>query len=511
MMKFILSEKPVSELKANLLVVPVWENGSTIPDQITFAHGDLKKMIVETSKEEKFTGELEKSLFLPVSHVLPYQRLLLIGMGKQKDWDKERVRRFGAWAIKAAEKVSAPKIVFALDYFGELDIQQITHALVEGAELGCYRFLKYKSAEKVEKLHLTPIEEIVLAGIPQKEHEDLVPHIRRAQLFAKATMFSRDLINEPASEMTPGRLLHVAQEIALKSDEIQLTYFDKDQARERGMNAFLAIAAGSSREPYFVHLHYSPRSGQPRQKIAVVGKGITFDSGGLSLKPTEAMVDMKIDMSGAANVLGIFSVLCELQPEIEIDGIFPACENMPSGNAVKPGDVVRAMNGKSIEIVNTDAEGRVVLADALCYTVTLDPAFIIDFATLTGASMISLGEEISAAFTNSRELYQNFLHAADEEGEKFWELPLVEDYKKKLESQIADMKNVADNRWGGAITAALFMQEFISEKPWIHLDIAGPSGVWTQFNVVPYISQGGTGFGVRSFLNFLEKISSPTV
>ncbi len=504
-MKFILTEQSAKELTANVLVMPVWENGLDVADQVKLGGGELRDLVAEMARQEKFSGETEKTLFLPIFHLLPYQRLLLVGMGKKKDLDKERVRRFGAWAVKAAEKVSAMKMVFDLNHFKPLELESIVHALVEGAQLGVYKFLKYKSAENLRKMKITEVEEIVLCGAEKRYHKNLQELMRHGKLFATATMFARDLINEPAGVMTPHRLLETAQEITKNNSDISLIYFDRDKAQKMGMNAFLAITAGSSQEPYFVHLNYKPQTKKPIQRIALVGKGVTFDSGGLSLKPTEGMVDMKIDMSGAANVLAVFHVLSELKPEVEIDGIFAACENMPSGSAVKPGDVVTAMNGTSIEILNTDAEGRVCLADAMSYANTLKPDCIIDYATLTGACMSALGEELTGAFTNNKKLLEQFMKSGEEEGERAWELPLVEDYRKKLDSQIADIKNVADNKWAGAITAALFIREFVGETPWIHFDIAGPSGVWSSFHVVPYIAPGGTGFGVRSFLNYLEK------
>jgi leucyl aminopeptidase len=504
-MKFLLSDKKSTDLTANVLVIPVWENGLDVASQVKIDNEEVRKLIAETAKQEKFNGEVEKSLFLPAFHWLSYQRLLLIGLGKKKDLDPERVRRFGAWAVKNAERVSGTKIVFDLLYFLPLESDRILHALVEGIELGTYKFLKYKSPEQLMKVQTAEIEEVVIAGVERKLHNQLEKMIAIGQMYANATKFARDLINEPAMIMTPKRLFEVAQEIVQSNPGISMEYFDREAAEKKGMNAFLSIASGSSAEPYFVHLTYKPKTKQKIPKIALVGKGVTFDSGGLSLKPGDAMIDMKIDMSGAANVLAVFHAISVLAPKVEVHGLFTACENMPSGSAVKPGDIVTAMNGKTIEILNTDAEGRVCLADSLSYAVTLKPDAIIDFATLTGACMVSLGEEIAGAFTNDQKLYKAFSEAGHEEGEGYWELPLVEDYKKKIESQIADIKNVGDNRWAGAITAALFLREFVNGIPWIHLDIAGPSGVWTQFNVVPYISRGGTGFGVRSFLNYLAK------
>lgn len=504
-MKFTVSEKNLELLSAKLLAVPAWENGITVPEQMKFGGEPIQKLLEQTSKEEKFGGELEKILFLPVAHFLPYQRLLLVGMGKQKDWDQERVRRFSAWAVRSAEKVSAESIVLDMRFFKKLPLDDVIHALVEGAELGAYKFLKYKTETSLQKMQLTEVKEIILCGVEKAKIKKVNELISRAQLYAKATMMARDLINEPAGVMTPKELLENAKRIAAKNKNISLKYFNREESAKMGMNAFLGVGAGSQHEPFFVHMTYKPKTNPKNKKIAIVGKGVTFDSGGLSLKPADMMLDMKIDMSGAANVLAVFSVLTQINPSVQIEGIFTAAENMPSGSAIKPGDVVKALNGKTIEVLNTDAEGRVCLADSLSYAVRLKPDAIFDFATLTGAAMVALGEEVSAAYTNDKKLLQKFNESCELEGEKVWEMPLIDDYMKKNQSLVADIKNLADNRWGGSITAALFLREFVSDIPWIHFDIAGPSGVWTQFHVVPYIPQGGTGFGVRSFLNFVER------
>ncbi len=505
-MKFTLSAQTPENESARVLVAPIWENGHTTAQQVKLNVSGLNELVIQTEKEEKFTGALDTFLFLPMRNGLPYHRILLVGLGKQKDLDPERVRRFAATAIKSAETVSAKKIVFDLSYFAKLDLEHIVHALVEGVELGAYKFLKYKSKTALEKMQITPVEEVILCGLEKRRFKKLEQVISIGKLFARATILSRDLINTPAGDMTPKALLEKAQEIAKNNPRVSMTFFNREQARKKGLNAFLGIAAGSAQEPYFVHLTYRPKINKKNKTIAIVGKGVTFDSGGLSLKPIDGMFDMKIDMSGAANVLAVFSVLGELEPTVQIEGVFTACENMPSGSAIKPGDVVTAYNGKTIEVTNTDAEGRVCLADSLSYTSELKPDYMVDFATLTGAMMVALGENYSGAFSNDTKFLQKFFESSKHEGEMVWELPLIQEYKKKLRSAIADINNYPDNKWGGAITAALFLQEFVDETiPWIHFDIAGPAGVLKQCNDLPYISHGGSGYGVRSFLHFVLK------
>ena len=290
------------------------------------------------------------------------------------------------------------------------------------------------------------------------------------------------------------------------------------QCEKLGMGAYLGVAKGSDHEPYFIHLVYKPphlASGHPLpavlqgegrvrvKKIAIVGKGITFDSGGLSLKPAQHMETMKLDMAGCAAVLGIFSALPKLKPNVEVHGISAVCENMPSGRAMKPGDIVRTISGKTIEVLNTDAEGRLTLADAFGYVNKfVKPDAMIDMATLTGACMVALGEEVAGYMGNDRALLDNVKKASEASGERAWELPLIEEYRDQTKSHVADFSNITPSRYGGAITAGLFLEAFVEKKSWVHMDIAGPA--WADKEVIPYMPKGGTGFGVRTMLELLK-------
>ena len=274
---------------------------------------------------------------------------------------------------------------------------------------------------------------------------------------------------------------------------------DKSACDKAMIGAFLGIAQGSDHPPFFVHMSYRPTGA--KKHLALVGKAVTFDSGGISIKPAEAMYTMKLDMAGGAAVLGVFKILARLKPNVIVDGIFAACENMPSGKAIRPGDVVKAMNGTTIEVLHTDAEGRVTLADALSYAVKQKPDAIIDLATLTGACMVALGEEITGLMSNNPKLENKLLTAAATAGEKMWSLPLEKNYKRELKSEVADLRNIA-GRYGGALTAGLFLQEFVANIPWAHLDIAGPSFAERPINA--YTGKGGTGAGVRTLLELLR-------
>jgi leucyl aminopeptidase len=329
----------------------------------------------------------------------------------------------------------------------------------------------------------------------------------KASKVIQGVYLTRDLVNEPGLHATPKRLVKEAQKIAKANSNISIKVFDEPALKKMKANALLAVARGSDEPAFLIHLTYKPKS-TAKKRIALAGKGLTFDSGGLSIKPQEGMKTMKTDMAGAATVLGIFSLLAENNISHEIHGIIPTTENLISGKAIKPGDIVTALNGKTIEIINTDAEGRLILADAFSYLAKDEGKWdaLIDFATLTGACVVALGEQVAGLFGNNSKLNEKILKASKNEGEQIWNMPLVDDYQDLLKSQIADLANVTKSKWGGAITGALFLKEFIPKDiPWVHLDIAGPS--WEERGEIPYIPKGGTGFGVRSIIRFLSELS----
>ncbi|MDP3793619.1 MAG: leucyl aminopeptidase, partial [Candidatus Uhrbacteria bacterium] len=307
-------------------------------------------------------------------------------------------------------------------------------------------------------------------------------------------------VNTPSMEMTPKKLAEVAQSLAKRGSGISIKILDAAKMEKLGMRAALAVGKGSQHAPVGMHLIYRPK-GKIKKKIAVIGKAVTFDSGGLSLKPADGMMTMKCDMAGAAAVIGLFQALPDLAPNVEVHGIFLAVENMPSGTAYRPGDVVKAMNGTMIEVLNTDAEGRVTLADALSYAATLKPDVMIDLATLTGACVVALGEDISGLMSNDRKLAERLLLAAKQSGEGLWELPLFEPYQELIKSKVGDIKNIG-GRSAGAITAGLFLSHFVNKIPWAHLDIAGPA--YIEKETRPDVPYGGSGSGVRLLARYLQ-------
>lgn len=418
-------------------------------------------------------------------------RVLVVGVGKAASFTLEKWRHAVARAVVRGREVKAREIVLAGGRHRVWeDLEAATRAFGEAAEMAVYRFSHYKKPENgFEPDSVTFVPSAGIAGNPRQV-------LDRAVRGARAVNFARDLVNEPACAMTPKALAEAARRIG---SGVSVSVRDEAWIKRMKMGGILGVAQGSVNRPRFIELHYRPRRPSTSRPIVLVGKGVTFDSGGLSLKPSKSMETMKSDMSGAAAVLGTFRVLREIRPPVEVIGLIAAVENMPSGSAYRPGDVVRTMAGKTIEVNNTDAEGRVTLADALVFATRRRPRLIVDLATLTGACVVALGERIAGVFGNDEKLVQALLASGERTGEKMWAMPMEEDYKDLLKSEVADLKN-AGERYAGAITAALFLREFVGQTPWAHIDIAGPA--FTERDL-PYCPKGGTGFGVRTLVDFL--------
>lgn len=496
-MEMSVKKGDLREEKCDVLVVNEFE-GVKEPGGATGAvNKALAGLLTKMEKEEGFTAERGSALMIRLNGELPAKRVLVVGLGKRKAFDEEAVREAAAVSYKAAKRVNAKRVVSILHGAGagKMDPAKAAKAMAEGVRLGAYEFVKYKKSEKKGK----PPVSFDIVTDDARAYGAALKGLELGERFAAATVFARDLGNEPSHRVTPEELVRVAREIARKNKFVRVRVFDKTQLKRMGAEAFLGIAQGSDHDPFLVHLVYKPP--RAKKRVALVGKAVTFDSGGLQIKPWDGMKTMKIDMAGAAAVLGVFSALAALKPNVEVHGVFAACENMPSGKAIKPGDVVRAMNKTTIEVLHTDAEGRVTLADALVYANKLKPAFIVDLATLTGACVAALGEEISGLMSNDKGLRGKLLESARHAGESLWELPLESRYKKLIKSDVADLKNVAGH-YGGAITAGLFLQEFVGATPWAHIDIAGPSYAERPLNA--YTPVGASGVGVRLLLEFLR-------
>jgi leucyl aminopeptidase len=494
-MEILAKKGSMEALETDLLAVTMFED-QELPVQMKELDASLGGLIVDTMKEEGFEAKLLKTFLirLPGASV---KRLLLIGLGKESDFELDAARQAAAIAVRQIQALKVKRASMAL--FGvaseEVPVADLAQAMAEGIELVQYSFDLYKKSEKKDVL-----KSITLVSEDGREIRQMKKGITIGVATAKGVMFARDLVNTPGQDMYPKTLMERAKDIAKGVGSIRVRVYDKERLEKMGAGGLLGVAQGSIHEPYLVHMIYKPEK-PAKKKLALVGKAVTFDSGGLSLKPSQYMETMKCDMGGSAAVLGAFASLADLKPNVEVHGIFGAAENMPSGEAIRPGDVLTAMNKKTIEVLNTDAEGRLTLADTLSYAVKQKPDAIIDLATLTGACVVALGEEITAVMGNNEALSEKVLAASKVTGEKMWPMPLEKNYKKLLKSDIADLKNIG-GRYGGALTAGLFLQEFVQDVPWVHLDIAGPAFAERPMNA--YTPKGASGHPVRTLLQLIQ-------
>ena len=427
-------------------------------------------------EKDGFEGKFGQTYLLHTLGQIAAAKILVIGCGKRDEFNADKMRTIVAKAVKKLHQIRAKKAVFDFDIN-----EDYGKSAALGAMIADYAFDKFKS----EKAH--HLDEIAFTKFSQEQLDE-------GRIFGEAMKFTRDLANTPAQIATPSKLAEIAQNI----EGVETKVFEKEEIEKMGMGAFLAVGQGSVNPPKFIHMKYS--NGNPKKRIAIIGKGICFDSGGLDIKPASSMLTMKDDMSGAACVLGVMQALSKLNPEIEVHGIIAACENMPSGSSYKPGDILTAKNGKTIEVDNTDAEGRLTLADALCYACELGVDEVIDIATLTGACMVALGTIATGVMGNDEDMIKRVMETAELSGERCWQLPMFKEYFNSLKSDIADMKNTG-SRYGGASAAGVFLQEFVKDVKWVHIDIAGTAYLEKPQN--EFIS-GATGVGVRTLLNYLK-------
>ena len=447
--------------------------------------------LVAHAKQSDFTGKPEQTLEVPTFGRLKARRILLVGAGKRID--SPRVRNMVAATVRAASSLGARSLALALPE--SLDLR----AVGEGASLGAYRFAKYFTGNRRPKTELRKI--IVFSpGRPSAADKK---SLSIGKSVADAVCLARDAVNEPPNELVPETLALIARRIA-REHRFKIKVLDERGIRAAGMNLHYAVGQGSSNQPRFIHMSYVPRRKKKKKKLVFVGKGLTFDSGGLCIKAAQGMGDMKTDMGGAAAVLGLMAALGRLRPDVEVHGIIGAAENMPDGSAYRPADVFTSLDGKTVEIINTDAEGRLVLADALAYAARLEPDLIVDAATLTGAALIALGKTCSAYYATDDDLASALEAAAGTAGESFWRMPLLDELAEQLKSDVADLKHTGD-RYGGSILGALFLREFVSGVPWIHCDVAGPVYAERPRGAYP---KGGTGHGVLTFVHFVESFAT---
>jgi leucyl aminopeptidase len=487
----------IVKIETGAIIVSCFEDVKKPEADTAAADAALDGLISRLLDKGDIKGKLNEITLLHCAGKLAAGRVAVVGLGKKSDLTTDRIRGAAGEACRYLRQKSVDRIAAGLMGAGAngLKTEAVAQAMTEGAVLGLYAFRRHIT--KKENGY-TEVREMALAG---REERAIAAGINRGKIIAEAVCLARDMVNEPSNFMTPADMAEAARKIAAEHG-LKIEVLEQQQMASLGMGALLGVAQGSQQPPRFIVLSYKGRKTEGVD-MALVGKGITFDSGGIDIKPQEGMHEMKGDMSGGASVLASLQAIARLKPAFNVTALVPATENMPGGKAQKPGDIVKAMNGKTIEILNTDAEGRLILADALCYANKLGPKAIIDIATLTGACHMALGDLCSGAFTNDQSLLDKLVAAGKETGELLWQLPMWDEYKEQLKSDIADIKNIG-GRWGGAITAAKFLGEFVENTPWVHLDIAGT--FYTE-KEKGYTTKGATGVPVRTLVNLVLKMA----
>jgi leucyl aminopeptidase len=501
-MKVEFVEKKLAEVKSEAVILLLTKDDLEPAkgghhEKVSNLFGEHKKQIEAALKAGNFDGDKKNEL--TIYSVGTHRVVFFIGVGDKSQLTNEQIRRAAAVAIKAARSAKAKSVIISTleSTVEQLSDYETVHSIVEGVKLGYYRFDKYLTQKK-EKMEI----ETVMVALENVDTTIGKKAARDAEILCEAVYLTRDLSNAPANEVYPEVLAQTASDMA-KKYHVQARILDERQIRKLKMGGLLAVNSGSARPPRFITLEYKGNS-KSRDWYAIVGKGITFDSGGISIKPSAGMGEMKMDMAGAAAVIGTMQAVAALKLPVNVVGIAPSTENLPSGSAYKPGDVVTTMSGITIEVDNTDAEGRIILSDGLYYAQRYRPKAIIDLATLTGAVVVALGMHATGMFGTSEEVMAQLKDAGEKTYERVWQMPIFEEYEKQIKSDIADVKNVG-GRWAGAITAALFLKKFVGDYPWVHLDIAGTAMLE---EATDYSPKGGSGVGVRLLTQFFKQVAS---
>ncbi|MFQ5991943.1 MAG: leucyl aminopeptidase [Nitrospiraceae bacterium] len=487
---------------AEVLVLTHHEGGAPLTEDVASVDRALKGLLRELMKSGEFEGKLNQTVLLHTQGKIPAKRVLLIGLGKKQDGGSDSVRQALGTAVKRIRQAGAQSFTTAVQGRGltRNSLAELTQAMVEGAILGNYHFSVYQSDRSSQPKDVT---RMTIVSSKTDGVEQVKEGMRRGVASGEATVFVRDLCNHPSNVMTPARLVQEAKQVS-KERGVRLTVLEQRKLEQLGMGALLGVARGSHEPPRFIVLEYqgnsrAQRNAKKGQPVVLVGKTITFDTGGISLKPAENMEQMKADMTGGAEVLATVRAAARLRLPLHLIGILPATENMPGGRAIKPGDILTTLSGRTVEVQNTDAEGRLILADGLAYATRYKPAAIIDIATLTGACVVALGQFAIGMLGNNDSLKNQIKQAGLKSGERVWEMPLWDEYFEQLKSDVADMRNIG-GRGGGMITAAVFLSKFVAEYPWVHLDIASTD--WSERERA-YISKGPTGIGTRLLIQYL--------
>ena len=494
-MKIFVKKGKLADTKSQIIILTLFEDSKKLTGVALEIDKKSDGLISELIENGDFQAKPSQISVIYTRGSLPAKRIALVGFGKHSEFNLEKLRAAFAKALQHLRNLNIKEAATSIN----LNLiprkkDQVAQAVAEGSLLGLYQYTPFKTVGRED---LKDMEQLNIIT-DEKDFSLIESAIKKAQIITQAVYFARDLVSAPSNEMTPSIMAQKAREIARKKN-VSCKVLDKEKMKEMGMNALLAVASGSNEEPKFIILEYAggKKSAAP---IVLVGKGLTFDSGGISIKPSDKMEEMKSDMSGGAAVMGVIMAAADLHLSLNIIGFIPATENMPGGTAYKPGDILKSYSGKTIEVLNTDAEGRLILADALAYASEFKPEVVIDVATLTGACIVALGDDVIGMLGTDDKLKSEIDRAAQTTGELVWELPLWEGYHELIKSDIADYKN-SSGRSAGTITAAAFLSKFTGDAPWVHLDIAGPA--WTNKEKT-YIPKGASGVAVRLLVEFLR-------
>ena len=493
-MQIKLETKPYASLETDALVTPVFEGDDPIQGRVA----ELDQLTGGLLKKLATSGELTgKTLEFTLIHApagLKAARLLLVGAGKKDQFNVATLRKVAGAALRSLKAKSVRNFSFLAG--GTLPSEDGSQAIVEGLLTGNFETDKYKTDKKDKK-----IEAVALVGFPEAETSAVQKGMARGRIIAESQNFTRDLVNEPSNKLTPRVLAEKAEAMA-KEAGLAVEIFDEKKIADLKMGALLSVAQGSDEPPRFIVVTYTPANPKPGAPvIGLVGKAVTFDTGGVSIKPADGMEKMKYDMAGGATMLGVMRALAALKPNVKVIGVVPATENMVGGKAQKPGDIQTAMSGKTIEVLNTDAEGRLILADAVHYAKQLGATHLVDAATLTGAIVVALANVNVGVFGSDQTWTDKLLASAKATGEKMWQLPMDDEYRELIKGSFADIQNISSGKGGGSITGAWFIREFAGDTPWIHLDIAGTA--WND-DAKPWLAKGPTGVALRTLVHLVQ-------
>lgn len=499
-MKIKLECASIADIKCDCLIVNEFE-GVKHPGGATGAvdkalGGEISKLLASG----EINGKIGSTNVVHTLCKIPANEVICVGLGKSADFDLDKVRIVSNAAIKAAKRSHAKRVATIIHGagIGGLDPKQAIQAVVEGSLLGDYKFKGFKTEKDDDN---SSVEELVIVDYDPQKIKKIEPGVELAQVIIEATNKARDLVNSPSNKITPTYLANYAKELA-KELKLECQVMGREEIGKKGMDALYQVAKGSKEEPKLIVLKYN---GGGSEVYGVIGKGITFDSGGISIKPSSKLAEMRTDMAGAAAVIEMVRVVAKLKLKVNVIAVIPATENMPGGNAYKPGDIIGSLSGKTIEVISTDAEGRLIIADAITYAKELGAKKLIDIATLTGGCRVALGEAAAGIMGNDQGLIDQLIASSKATGEKLWQLPLYEEYKEYLKSDDADMKNCTES--GGKASPSvggIFIQNFAGDTPWAHIDIGGTAYIEKG---IGYLGQGATGYGVRLLSNFFSSLN----